>query len=53
MQAIRQGLSGDYSGTINPYGDGESAARIKRRLKDVAMPESLLKKTFNVMVFAP
>jgi len=36
----------DCSGTVNPYGDGNSSVRIKDGLKKVAEPSTLLKKHF-------
>lgn len=35
------------SGLVNPYGDGEAAERIVRRLKQVALGKSLLVKHFH------
>lgn len=45
-KAILQALATDCSGTVNPYGDGNSSARIKSRLKQIAEPSALLKKHF-------
>jgi len=44
--AIARALALDTSGVANPYGDGNSAARIKECLKRVADPAALLKKHF-------
>ncbi len=44
--AIAKALALDTSGVTNPYGDGNSAARIKDCLKRVADPAALLKKHF-------
>lgn len=44
--ALRQALSLDCSGAINPYGDGNSSIRIKERLKQIIEPSALLKKHF-------
>ena len=45
-KAVLQALASDGSGAVNPYGDGNSSARIKDRLKQVADPAALLKKHF-------
>jgi UDP-N-acetylglucosamine 2-epimerase (non-hydrolysing)/GDP/UDP-N,N'-diacetylbacillosamine 2-epimerase (hydrolysing) len=49
-EAIRSGidrvLSLDCSRTVNPYGDGQSAARIVNVLRQVLDPAALLKKRF-------
>lgn len=45
-QAIRAAFAKDCSGVINPYGDGDSAVRIKDHLKQVVVPSALLKKHF-------
>ncbi|MGE3991993.1 UDP-N-acetylglucosamine 2-epimerase [Pseudorhodoplanes sp.] len=44
--AIRRAFLLDCSGTINPYGDGESARRIIAELAAVPEPRALLKKKF-------
>jgi UDP-N-acetylglucosamine 2-epimerase (non-hydrolysing)/GDP/UDP-N,N'-diacetylbacillosamine 2-epimerase (hydrolysing) len=44
--AILQALAADCAAAVNPYGDGNSAVRIKERLKEVAAPFALLKKHF-------
>ncbi len=45
-QAVLRALASDCSGTRNPYGDGDSAVRIKDCLKRIAEPAALLKKHF-------
>jgi len=45
-KAIVHALAMDCSGAINPYGDGNSSARIKEELKMVTEPTALLKKHF-------
>lgn len=44
--AIAQALSFDAAGVVNPYGDGNSSARIKDCLKRVPDPAGLLQKHF-------
>ena len=45
-KAILQALATDCTGVVNPYGDGNSAVRIKDHLKHFADPRTLLKKHF-------
>jgi UDP-N-acetylglucosamine 2-epimerase (non-hydrolysing)/GDP/UDP-N,N'-diacetylbacillosamine 2-epimerase (hydrolysing) len=45
-RAIRSAMSLDCSKVVNPYGDGNSAARIVAALKGVADPRSLVRKRF-------
>lgn len=45
-KAIVRALAADCSGTVNPYGDGNSSSRIKDALKKIAEPSTLLKKHF-------
>jgi UDP-N-acetylglucosamine 2-epimerase (non-hydrolysing)/GDP/UDP-N,N'-diacetylbacillosamine 2-epimerase (hydrolysing) len=45
--AISEALSRDFSGTVNPYGDGDSSRRILAELKRVKDPRALLKKHFH------
>ena len=45
-RSILQAFGMDCSGTVNPYGDGNSSARIKDLVKQVANPAALLKKPF-------
>lgn len=49
-EAISLALASDCSGTVNPYGDGNSSVRIKDRLKQIAEPSALLKKHFFELV---
>lgn len=44
--AIRRALTMDCAQTVNPYGDGESAARIAKAISAVREPAALLKKHF-------
>jgi UDP-N-acetylglucosamine 2-epimerase (non-hydrolysing)/GDP/UDP-N,N'-diacetylbacillosamine 2-epimerase (hydrolysing) len=44
--AVRSAWAGDWSAVKNPYGDGESAARIVAVLKSLPDPRRLLKKRF-------
>lgn len=44
--AVRAALTKDCSTAINPYGNGDSSVRIKKTLKEIGAPESLLKKHF-------
>lgn len=44
--AIDAALALDCSGTVNPYGDGHSAARIVGQLAAVGDPRALLRKPF-------
>ena len=44
--AMREAFTLDCSATVNPYGDGDSAARIKNHLKAIAKPAALLQKHF-------
>lgn len=45
-EAIAKALAADCSAAVNPYGDGQSAIRIRDGLKNIAEPEALLKKHF-------
>lgn len=45
-RCIREAFKLDCSNTINPYGDGESAPRIVKVLRDIADPRALLQKHF-------
>jgi len=51
-RTLRAALAADCSNTVNPYGDGASAPRIKARLKSIDRPAALLKKRFFDMVSA-
>lgn len=44
--ALSAALAGDYSGAVNPYGDGHAAPRIVASLRALADPRKLLRKTF-------
>lgn len=44
--AIRSALVADCAATVNPYGDGESAARICQAISRIEDPAALLKKHF-------
>jgi len=46
VSALNAALAADCSGVVNPYGDGKSAGRICDVLRQVADPQSLLKKHF-------
>jgi UDP-hydrolysing UDP-N-acetyl-D-glucosamine 2-epimerase len=46
VTAIDRALTTDYSGVVNPYGDGQAAARIIAVLRDLADPRTLLRKPF-------
>ena len=45
-RAIREAFVKDCSGAVNPYGNGDSAGRIVRELKNVPDYRKLLKKKF-------
>lgn len=45
-EAIRQAFELDCSGVVNPYGDGQSAARIHRVLADESGGPALVRKRF-------
>jgi UDP-hydrolysing UDP-N-acetyl-D-glucosamine 2-epimerase len=44
--AIRRAMKMDCSAAVNPYGDGDSAARIVAQLAAVKDPRALLRKSF-------
>lgn len=46
INAIQKAFAKDCSDTVNPYGDGESSARIVARLKQIPDYNRLLKKHF-------
>jgi UDP-N-acetylglucosamine 2-epimerase (non-hydrolysing)/GDP/UDP-N,N'-diacetylbacillosamine 2-epimerase (hydrolysing) len=46
VDAVKRALELDCSTTVNPYGDGNSAARIVRELVAIPQPRELLKKRF-------
>ncbi|AUJ65712.1 UDP-N-acetylglucosamine 2-epimerase (hydrolyzing) (plasmid) [Aestuarium zhoushanense] len=45
--AIDMALAGDWSGTVNPYGDGHAAPRILSHLAAVNDPAALIRKSFE------
>ncbi|MDZ4153194.1 UDP-N-acetylglucosamine 2-epimerase, partial [Methylicorpusculum sp.] len=45
-ESILIALKTDCKDTVNPYGEGDSSIRIKKVLKDINQPDSLLKKSF-------
>lgn len=45
--AIDTALAGDWSGTVNPYGDGQAAPRILSHLSAVTDPAALIRKSFE------
>jgi len=45
-EAVLQAFTLNCSGTVNPYGDGNSSVRIKDCLKQIIEPAALLKKHF-------
>jgi UDP-N-acetylglucosamine 2-epimerase (non-hydrolysing)/GDP/UDP-N,N'-diacetylbacillosamine 2-epimerase (hydrolysing) len=45
-RAIDEALRGDWSNTVNPYGDGHGAERIVSALKGISQYRGLLKKQF-------
>ena len=45
--AIHTALVGDWSGTVNPYGDGRAAPRILSHLAAVTNPVELIRKSFE------
>ena len=46
VTALQRAFVLDCSGTVNPYGDGDSARRIAAQLAAVADPRALLRKRF-------
>lgn len=47
--AIRRALDGDFSNTVNPYGDGFAAQRIVDHLRTVRFDNALLIKPFRML----
>jgi UDP-hydrolysing UDP-N-acetyl-D-glucosamine 2-epimerase len=45
--AIDTALAGGWSGTVNPYGDGQAAPRIVAHLAAVTDPATLIRKSFE------
>lgn len=50
--AIRAALAADWTGTVNPYGDGRSAPRILSHLAAISDPAALIRKSFRDMPHA-
>jgi UDP-hydrolysing UDP-N-acetyl-D-glucosamine 2-epimerase len=46
VRAIKEALTKDFSNTVNPYGDGDSARKIVAMLKSIPEFNTLLKKHF-------
>lgn len=46
-EAIQKALGMDCSQVVNPYGDGKSAGRIVKVLKDIVEPQELVRKRFK------
>jgi UDP-N-acetylglucosamine 2-epimerase (non-hydrolysing)/GDP/UDP-N,N'-diacetylbacillosamine 2-epimerase (hydrolysing) len=51
--ALRAALALDCARVLNPYGDGETSARIVALLRDMPSATSLLKKHFHLVPVAP
>lgn len=47
--AIDTALAGDWSATVNPYGDGQAAPRILANLAAISDPAALIRKSFEDM----
>lgn len=47
--AIDSALAGDWSATVNPYGDGQAAPRILAHLAAISDPAALIRKSFEDM----
>jgi UDP-N-acetylglucosamine 2-epimerase len=47
--AIDTALAGDWSATVNPYGDGQAAPRILAHLAAISDPAALIRKSFEDM----
>lgn len=45
--AIDTALAGDWTGTVNPYGDGQAAPRILSHLAAITDPAALIRKSFE------
>lgn len=50
--AIDTALAGDWTGTVNPYGDGQAAPRIVSHLAAVEDPAALIRKSFEDLTHA-
>jgi UDP-N-acetylglucosamine 2-epimerase (non-hydrolysing)/GDP/UDP-N,N'-diacetylbacillosamine 2-epimerase (hydrolysing) len=46
QRAILTALKTDCSGTVNPYGDGNSSLKILEKIKQISSPQALIKKRF-------
>ena len=46
LASIEMALAGDWSKTVNPYGDGHAAQRIVSHLASIACPSMLIRKSF-------
>jgi UDP-hydrolysing UDP-N-acetyl-D-glucosamine 2-epimerase len=53
QESIARALTLDCTGTVNPYGDGNSAARIVEILRTVRRSDDLLKKSFHSLEGRP
>jgi UDP-hydrolysing UDP-N-acetyl-D-glucosamine 2-epimerase len=49
--AIETALTGDWAGTVNPYGDGQAAPRILSHLAAVTDPAALIRKSFEDLTY--
>jgi UDP-hydrolysing UDP-N-acetyl-D-glucosamine 2-epimerase len=47
LRGMRAALAGDWSGVVNPYGDGRATERIMSVLRAVHDPRALLRKPFH------
>lgn len=47
IAAIETALASDWTGTLNPYGDGQSASRILSHLASINNPAALIRKSFE------
>lgn len=45
--AMVTALAGDWTGTVNPYGDGQAAPRILAHLAAITDPAALIRKSFE------
>ena len=46
-KALDPAFRAALKGTVNPYGDGHSAGRIVRRLREIPLDQKLVAKTFH------
>jgi len=49
LAAVKRAVALDCVRTVNPYGDGESSARITRLLRNMPSKADLLKKSFHMI----